>query len=188
MKRSVLSTNQNTKEGLHSPAKEAAVTLGDSKEFLPPIVTHSMFWWSLKVFCGTTLIAALFLKVIYELPSWFAFPTMIAQLLVLVGAGSTLWHYSKLKSSTSDISQPSRLVVRPGLFSLVRHPMYLSDVLVSTGLFLLFPTIPTLLVLGLGWFGIVRQAQVEDGYMLQLFGEEFTAWQKDTKLIFPYIS
>jgi len=148
---------------------------------------HTLFWWSLKGICATALIAALLLGAIYQLNPWFNFPIRVAQALVLIGAISTLWHYLKLKRSTNDISKPQTLVHQSGLFGLIRHPMYLSDVFVSCGLFLLFPTIATLPVLALGIMGVMRQAKIEDDYMQRLFPVEFNRWKQNTKLIFPLV-
>lgn len=148
---------------------------------------HSLFWWSLKIICGASLITALFLKVIYQLTPWFYFPVVAAQLLVFTGAGLTLWHYLKLKRSSRDISQPKHLVCRAGLYKFIRHPMYFADMLVSIGLFLLFPTIVTTLILLVGLIGMVRQSQVEDLYMQSLFVDEFDQWRAKTKLILPFI-
>ncbi len=177
MERSILSESRVSKAHSKSLSKARSHASRD----------HSLFWWSLKIGCAATLISALFLKVIYQLTPWFSAPVILAQALVFVGAASTLWHYRQLKRSSNNIEQPAALVQRPGLFKLIRHPMYLSDMLVSSGLFLLFPTVPTIVVLAVGLFALVRQSQVEDQYMQQRFDAEFQEWQGKTKLILPFI-
>jgi protein-S-isoprenylcysteine O-methyltransferase Ste14 len=65
--------------------------------------------------------------------------------------------------------------------------MYLSDCIICSGLFLLFPTIPTTFVLAMGVVALVRQSKEEDSYLAERFRQQFTDWHKQTKLIFPLV-
>lgn len=103
---------------------------------LPP---HSIFWWSIKVVCGAALIASLFLMIIYDLNRLFSVPALLAQLLVISGGITSIWHYRLLKQSSKDIAEPSALVSESALFRWIRHPMYLADMVAYTGLFLIAP-------------------------------------------------
>ena len=139
------------------------------------------------MFCGIALISALLVKAVYQLVPWFEFPILGAQLLVFTGAGISLWHYLELKRSTSDISKPSCLIRESALYRFVRHPMYLGDMVAYTGLFLLFPTFLSALILSLGLVSLVRQSQIEDAHLALLFGAEYKQWKAATKLIVPSI-
>jgi protein-S-isoprenylcysteine O-methyltransferase Ste14 len=150
-------------------------------------IPHDLKWWSLKLISGTALIAALFLSVIYQLPSAFAFPIWIAQLLVILGGSISLIHYGRLKRNTNDISRPDSLEQSFGLFKQVRHPMYLGDAITNTGLVLLFPNLISALILGLALLALFKQAQVEDAFVAQQFPNSFSQWQGKTKLIFPFV-
>jgi protein-S-isoprenylcysteine O-methyltransferase Ste14 len=65
--------------------------------------------------------------------------------------------------------------------------MYLSDGLICTGLFLLFPTVPTAMILAAGIVALVRQSREEDRYLSERFKQQFTDWRKHTKLIVPLV-
>lgn len=148
---------------------------------------HSIKWWSLKLFAGSALIAALFLHYVYQLPAQFSFSTLAAQLLVIFGGGVSLLHYFCLKQSNSDILRPDSLEHNFVLFKLVRHPMYLGDCITYIGLFLLFPNTISAIILALGLLALVKQSNVEDDFVEKMFPEQFNVWKSKTKLIFPYL-
>ncbi|MFT6407016.1 MAG: protein-S-isoprenylcysteine O-methyltransferase Ste14 [Arenicella sp.] len=150
-------------------------------------VCHGIFWWSLKFSCGTILVAGLFIGVLYQLDPWFVVSRGIGQALVIIGSASAIFHYLRLKSLNKRFEQPDILETEYGLFRYVRHPMYLSDCLLYIGLFLLFPTIPTVIVLGLGIVALVRQSKVEDKYLAERFAEPFSQWHEHSKLIIPFV-
>ncbi|MGK0374679.1 MAG: protein-S-isoprenylcysteine O-methyltransferase Ste14 [Arenicella sp.] len=148
---------------------------------------HSIYWWSIKVACGAILIASLFIGVLYELSPWFSSPRVFAQMLVIVGGLSAIFHYLHIKSFNSKFERPDTLVTEQGLFKYVRHPMYLSDCLTYSGLFLLFPTIPTAMVLVVGVVALLKQSKIEDRYLAARFDQQFSGWRKRSKLIVPFL-
>lgn len=150
-------------------------------------IAHSIKWWSIKLFSGTSLIAALFLKMIYDLPSQIQFPIVWAQVLVITGGLTSLLHYCYLKRKSNDISQPNQLIRRFGLFKVIRHPMYFGDVLTYLGLFLMFPNSVSAIILLFAIIAIVKQSGVEDAFMASQFAEHHAAWKDKTKRVFPFI-
>lgn len=148
---------------------------------------HPIFWWVIKVVCGATLIASLFLMVIYQLPVLFKIPVIAAQAMVIVGASISLWHYWLLKKGSDNMSVPKALMSEQGLFPWIRHPMYLADMIAYTGLFLLMPNALTAIILLIAYIALFRQAQAEDSYMASRFESKFQTWRSSSKLIFPYI-
>jgi protein-S-isoprenylcysteine O-methyltransferase Ste14 len=148
---------------------------------------HSIVWWSIKVACGAILIACLFICTLYDLGPWFSSSRLFPQALVIVGGLSAIFHYLRLKSVNSKFERPDTLVTEIGLFRYVRHPMYLSDCLTYSGLFLLFPTMPTAIVLVIGILALVQQSKVEDRYLAARFEQQFTDWRQRSKLIIPFI-
>ena len=165
------------------PLAHGEEPLGNQK----PQGCHSIFCWSVKVCCGTVLIASSFICTLYGLQPWFTPPLFLAQTLIVVGGLSGLFHYRKLESFSCRFAQPDILVTDQALYRFIRHPMYFSDSFVCMGLFLLFPTIPSVFVLALGTVALIRQSKEEDRYLAQRFNQEFTRWKKRTKLIIPFI-
>jgi len=166
-----------------SEFKTATQQQADSKQ-LP---VHSILWWSIKVACGTALIASLFLMFIYDFGVLFRVPMLFAQSLVIVGGFTSLWHYQILKESNNNIAHPNKMVSNKGLFRYVRHPMYLADAIAYTGLFLIAPNPITTVVLLLAYFALFRQSTVEDGVLAETFGSQFSEWRNKSKLILPFV-
>lgn len=147
----------------------------------------SMRWWSIKVVCGSTLVAAVILQVIYGLsPSW-PVPLALGQGLVIVGVLLVVYHYLLLKQRNNNIESPSQLVTQNGLYRLIRHPMYLADLVWMSGMFLIFTNPFSLLVLLLGALAVHKQAKHEDSFLRERFGDDYVAWQRRTKLLIPFI-
>lgn len=148
-------------------------------------IRHSVFWWVFKVVSGTMLIASLFLMYLYEAPRLFDFPRTAAQLLVLCGGLTTVWHYRLLRKSERNVQNPSKLIKDQALFRWIRHPMYAGDILTYTGLVVLAPNIVTVCLLPLSIMALVRQARIEDKFLAQRFGARYASWRSRTGLLFP---
>jgi len=144
------------------------------------------------VICGCLLIAGLFARFAFDVvsiagvPILFV-PTAAAQVLVVAGGGCYLWHYTIVKKQNPNIGSPERLVQTGGLFRWVRHPMYLADMFTYTGLFLMFISPPTALVLVVAYWALIMQARVEDASMQARFSPAYHVWSKRTKLIIPLV-
>ena len=158
-----------------------------SEKGLPGSGGHHVLWWSVKVACGAMLIVSLFFGFIYNLDSWFESPTRLSQFLVIIGGLSAIYHYLQLKSLNQNIEKPKVMETRYGLYKLVRHPMYLSDVVSYTGLYLLFPTGLTLAVLMFGLIALVQQSKAEDRFLAENFSDQFKTWEKRSKLLIPFV-
>lgn len=167
--------------------KESLADVQRPLDYEQPQGCHSIFCWSVKVCCGTILIASLFICTLYELQPWFAPQLSLAKALIIVGGLSAIFHYRKLEAYSCKFAQPDTLVTDRGLYRFIRHPMYFSDSLMCIGLFLLFPTIPTAFVLAVATVALIRQSKEEDRYLAQRFNQQFTGWYKRTKLIIPLV-
>lgn len=150
--------------------------------------SHNTFWWKIKVVCGLLLILGVFDRYIFHLTGQlFSMAPIIPQCMVVLGGAISLTHYFFIKKQNSDISRPSALITRPGFFPWVRHPMYLGDMILYLGLYLLSPGYGTSVALVLSLVALYRQARVEDDYLLALFGGEFTDWVHRTGRVVPRI-
>jgi len=79
-------------------------------------------------------------------------------------------------------------VVRKGIFGLVRHPMYLSQILLYPGLLLLIrPSLPAagIWVLAICFFHVV--ARKEEQLLIDRFGDEYRAYKRDVGMWLPRI-
>ena len=76
-------------------------------------------------------------------------------------------------------------VVRKGVFGIVRHPMYLSEILLYLGLLLLQPSLlaACIWLLAVGFLHFV--ARREEQLLLERFGDEYGAYMHDVAMWLP---
>lgn len=145
------------------------------------------FWWRLKVLAGGGLIVLVchhFLT-FSPRPDWFPVSVVLSQCVVVVGGVLTLWHSYLLGRSGDNSGSANSLVCRGGLYSRIRHPMYLGDMVLYLGLALLAPGWMSLTCLVLGWLALILQARTEDAYLAVRFGDAFSTWADGTGLLLP---
>lgn len=143
-------------------------------------------FWRLKVMCGAVLILLMADALIWRnLDAFFALPTIFAQALVLLGGGSVIYHYHLLQRQAGDMKHPRALACKGGLFRFLRHPMYLSDMVMYLGFLCFSVSFAGLIVYGLAVVSLVRQAQIEDENLRLQFSDDFLPWAKRTGLLFP---
>ena len=93
---------------------------------------------------------------------------------------------SRPESSNLAFENTTRLVV-VGVFRFIRHPMYMSIILLNLGILLKAPTYVTV---GLGFMVVVFlyiAARVEEKENIAYFGEEYLNYMKKTKMFIPFI-
>ena len=85
-----------------------------------------------------------------------------------------------LKSHTavfSDANIPPKLL-DSGVYSRVRHPMYLGTLLVLFGFFLALPSLFSLAILTLFFILYDRMATYEEKNLISIVGEEYASYQR----------
>lgn len=144
---------------------------------------------------GQVILLLLFL-VVWVLDSFvFRYSTFLADLvpgivllvvgtLVLIIAGYLA--RSGLKTVFGN-QRPKPEVIRSGVFSVVRHPIYLGSILLYLGLI-----VYTLSLLALGMWMIIVVFYVfishyEEKILTQYFGKEYRQYKKEVPMLFPRI-
>lgn len=91
-----------------------------------------------------------------------------------------------LRPAPSGLLRDQKLV-QEGPYRIIRHPLYVSYVLILAGLSLALLSywlmIPTLLVI----VGIYPTAKAEEETLIEHFGDEYIAYQKKVGMLFPRI-
>jgi protein-S-isoprenylcysteine O-methyltransferase Ste14 len=76
-------------------------------------------------------------------------------------------------------------VIRKSAFGIVRHPIYISEILLYLGLFLLSTSLAGLAVLVIIIFFLHYISRYEEKALLARFGEEYAQYMKDVPMYFP---
>ena len=141
--------------------------------------------WPVKLLLSLILIVGACLHVFQrELPMA---RILTANMLILTGAFLELWHYRLLKRGAGALGAPAQLVTRGGFLRVIRHPMYLGDVVMLFG-FALLMSHPV----GWGVFAlfvgvVLGLCAQEDQAMAKQFPEAFAEWRKHTWRVLPGI-
>jgi protein-S-isoprenylcysteine O-methyltransferase Ste14 len=112
--------------------------------------------------------------------------------VALCGLGLRVWAVGSAPSGTSERSTVSPRASRlrtSGVYSVVRHPLYVANGLMAFGLSL-FPGIwylPIVLVFAT-WLYYERIAAREEAFLIDRFGSEFDAWAARVPAIVPSFS
>jgi protein-S-isoprenylcysteine O-methyltransferase Ste14 len=78
-------------------------------------------------------------------------------------------------------------IIKDGLFKLVRHPFYLSLILITLSLVLLFDSYVLLVGSAVVAVILVSEARKEERLLAEEFGEEYFSYQRETGMFFPKI-
>ncbi len=150
--------------------------------------THQTYWWWIKVLCGVALIAGLVAKFVFFVElGGESIPVLLAQIVVVFGGSLYIYHYILVKNNNPEFGEAQRLTDSGGLFTRIRHPMYLSDALYYAGLAMLWPSALSVSILLLAWVALVMQAREEDSWCERQFGAQHEAWRSQTKLLIPHV-
>jgi protein-S-isoprenylcysteine O-methyltransferase Ste14 len=77
------------------------------------------------------------------------------------------------------------MVIREGVFNVVRHPIYLGAILVYVGLFIFTGSLATLLVLIIIFLFYFFIADYEEKLLLQYFGSDYEKYKRAVPMLFP---
>jgi protein-S-isoprenylcysteine O-methyltransferase Ste14 len=107
---------------------------------------------------------------------------------VLLVTGSIMGYVSHevFKQAVAE-SGEVKGIIKDGLFKLVRHPFYLSLILITLSLVLLFDSYVLLVGSAVVAVILVSEARKEERLLAEEFGEEYFSYQRETGMFFPKI-
>lgn len=91
--------------------------------------------------------------------------------------------FSKMGGETKF--DPNQLVVN-GLNAKVRHPLYFGTLLVLVGVFLLYPTDASLVILCISVLYLIIGSRLEERKLEQQFGEAYRSYQRNVPMLIPF--
>lgn len=137
----------------------------------------------------------LFLNRYYSTFEFLTFSSRFALAIQVVGflifyAGAMMLNWAifvagkYLRPSTAGVYEEHKLI-QTGPLGIVRHPYYVSYVLILVGLSLVlltwWPLVPSLCVV----IGMYPTAKTEEQMLIEQFGEEYVEYQREVGMFFP---
>lgn len=93
----------------------------------------------------------------------------------------------KRKGQPSVNFENTSVLVKTGIYSLIRHPLYLSVFLFGTGVMLKEPGTLQLVLGTVNLLAVYITARIEEGEMISKFGNDYRGYMKETKMFIPYV-
>lgn len=161
-------------------------------------IIYFSWWLSLKArrYHGIARFFAfesLLLMLLLNIGFWFRDPFCIRQifswLFLTGGIFPALQGYLLLRrvGKPGDRFEDTSNLVRVGIYKYIRHPLYGSLIMLGIGIFLKNPTHATTALLILNTLALICTAKIEEGEMVRKFGDEYTAYMKETRMFVPYV-
>lgn len=124
-----------------------------------------------------------------RLPPALLHPLVLAPglFLILAGYAATLWCYAIMGDTWRmgvDRGEKTTLVTR-GPYRVVRHPIYLFQIVILAGVVLLLPTVFALLILVVHVVCVWFKAADEEAYLLTVHGDDYRDYLARTGRLLP---
>ncbi len=126
-----------------------------------------------------------FLSFIYPFDGPAPLVTGIA--LILFGHVGTLWCYAALGDAwRMGVNRRERTeLVTGGPYRLVRHPIYLFQIIILTGAMLLLPTLLSVLIVGVHFACVLVKSLDEEAHLMKVHGSAYRTYCERTGRLFP---
>jgi protein-S-isoprenylcysteine O-methyltransferase Ste14 len=109
--------------------------------------------------------------------------------LVLLGIAFSIWARLQLGgnwSSAVTVKEGHTLILR-GPYALVRHPIYAGLLLAMLGVALIVGEVRGLLGVGVLFLSLWLKSRMEERFMLEQFGANYSSYQQHVKALIPYV-
>lgn len=136
---------------------------------------------------------SIYLLILINLKVWFHDPfslnQIISWILLILSAYAGIAGYMllKVKGKSSGNFENTTILVKAGIYSLIRHPLYLSLFLLGTGVMMKNPSVPALVLGAVNLVAVYFTSLIEEKEMEDKFGPEYRQYIKETKMFIPFL-
>jgi protein-S-isoprenylcysteine O-methyltransferase Ste14 len=124
---------------------------------------------------------------------WFHDPFSLLQLaswlLLLVSIFFAVYGFYHLYTRGEPVGdfENTAKIVSTGLYRSIRHPLYASLLFLGTGAFLKSVTSATCILAIINAIALFITAKMEEGEMVERFGDEYRSYMSRTKMFVPFV-
>jgi protein-S-isoprenylcysteine O-methyltransferase Ste14 len=136
---------------------------------------------------------SIYLLVLLNIRVWFHDPFSLHQVIswifLILSAYFGLAGYILLKSKgkAAQNFENTTVLVKSGVYKLIRHPLYFSLFLLGTGVMMKDLSIASILLGTVNFIAVFFTALTEEKEMAGKFGEPYMEYMKETKMFIPYL-
>jgi protein-S-isoprenylcysteine O-methyltransferase Ste14 len=153
-------------------------------------IKHKRYHGIARFFSFESILVLLLLN----LGIWFKNPFSVHQLLSWILLFLSIYFalagfllLKKIGKPQGGNFENTSVIVKTGLYRYIRHPLYLSLLLLGTGIMLKNPALPQTIAGSVNLLAIWFTARIEEKEMLARFGNNYKEYMKETKMFIPYI-
>lgn len=143
----------------------------------------------------------LLLLVLLNIPYWFvdpfswnqsiSWPLLIASLALIIHSTDLililgLSEGAQPHSANLAFENTTRLL-KVGAFHFIRHPMYMSVILLAWGVAMKDPTLPSLSLAFMVTVFLFATGKVEESENIERFGDEYRQYMRETRMFIPFV-
>ena len=136
---------------------------------------------------------SVFILVLLNFKVWFIKPFSMVQILswilLIFSAYIAVAGYLLLKRKGKPDTnfENTSILVKSGIYEYIRHPLYLSILLLGTGVMLKEPGQYQIVLAVINMIAIFLTARIEEMEMIKKFGNEYRSYMKESKMFIPFI-
>ena len=127
------------------------------------------------------------LKVWFHDP--FSFFQIVSWILLSLSAYFAIAGFLLLKKlgKSGGNFENTTILVKSGLYSYIRHPLYFSLFLLGTGVVFKNPEFLQMILGIINFVAIYFTARIEEKEMISKFGNDYSEYMKETKMFVPFV-
>jgi protein-S-isoprenylcysteine O-methyltransferase Ste14 len=137
---------------------------------------------------------SIFILTLLNYRVWFRDPFSATQIISWILLFSSIYFAFAGYLLLKEIGKPkggnfenTTIIVRTGLYRYIRHPLYMSLLILGTGVMMKDPRTLQLCLGALNLFAIWLTARIEENEMIARFGEDYRKYMKETKMFIPFL-
>ncbi|MFZ0283550.1 MAG: isoprenylcysteine carboxylmethyltransferase family protein [Bacteroidales bacterium] len=136
---------------------------------------------------------SIFILAMLNLKTWFhdpfSFFQIISWIMLILSAyvGIAGFLILKRKGRSGRDFEATTVLIKSDIYKYIRHPLYLSLILLGTGIMLKDPGLLQLILGAVNLVVLYFTSRIEETEMTERFGDDYAVYMKETKMFIPYI-
>lgn len=142
-----------------------------------------------RFFAFETIFILLLLNIKYWFSDPFSWNQLISWILLILSAWSGLAGYFTLKGKgkADGNFENTTVLVKSGIYGLIRHPLYFSLLLLGTGIMMKNLSLPSITAGMVNLVALWFTARTEEKEMIDKFGQQYRDYINETRMFIPFI-
>ncbi len=136
---------------------------------------------------------SIFILTMLNLKVWFHDPFSLFQIISWILLVLSAWMgiagflILKRKGKSEKDFEATTVLIKSNIYRYIRHPLYLSLILLGTGIMLKDPDMVQLILGAVNLVALYITSRIEETEMIERFGHEYTRYMKETKMFIPFV-